>query len=218
MPKPANNDTGQKSFQLVSCQLLTGWLSHPCFKITELVFWKKYLITSQKRERHMGLQEEIQETLERLDEAIHYERSSEDPERTIRLIHLGFVLNEAKKYVTSLQKEATSLLLDSEWDQTPYQSQQFSMETKTGNPRKKWDHMALANVVAKRIHDRSIDMDTGEVTKTAQQQIQELLEYASPSYWRVTALKDIGIDPDDYCEVQDPITNLIYRSNEETNG
>ena len=86
----------------------------------------------------MGLQEEIQETLERLDEAIHYERSSEDPERTIRLIHLGFVLNEAKKYVTSLQKEATSLLLDSEWDQTPYQSQQFSMETKTGNPRKKW--------------------------------------------------------------------------------
>ena len=166
----------------------------------------------------MGLQEEIQESLERLDEAIHLERSSDDPERNIRLIHLGFILNEAKKYVTSLQKEATELLLKSDWDKTPYQNQRFSVETKTGQPRKKWDHQGLASQVAKRIHDRSIDIDTGEITKSPQEQIQELLEYASPSYWRVTALKEIGIDPDDYCEVQEPITNLIYRSTEDTNG
>lgn len=166
----------------------------------------------------MGLQEEIQETLERLDGAIHLERSAEDPEKTIRLIHLGFVLNEAKKYITSLQKEATELLLSSDWDKSPYQNQQFSVETKTGQPRKKWDHKGLASQVAKRIHDRSVDIDTGEVTKTAQEQIEELLEYASPSYWRVTALKEIGIDPDDYCEVQEPITNLIYRSTESNVG
>ena len=93
-------------------------------------------------------------------------------------------------------------------------TQQFSVETKTGNPRKKWDHKELASQVAKKIHDRSIDMDTGELMKSAEEQIQELLEYASPSYWRVTALKELGIDPDEYCEVQDPITNLIYRSND----
>lgn len=162
----------------------------------------------------MGLQEEVQEALERLDSAIHYERTADDPEQTVRLIHLGFILNEAKKYVTSLQKEATELLLGSEWDQSPYQTRQFSMETKTGQPRKKWDHKGLASQVAKRIHDRSIDMDTGELVKSAEEQIQELLEYASPSYWRVTALKELGIDPDDYCEVLDPITNLIYRSNQ----
>jgi 3-oxoacyl-(acyl-carrier-protein) synthase len=155
----------------------------------------------------------MQETLERLDEAVDYERSADDPERTVRLIHLGFILNEAKKYITSLQKEATDILLKSDWDQTPYQSKQFSMETKTGQPRKKWDHKGLGSQVARRIHDRSIDMDSDELLKSAEEQIQELLEYASPSYWRVTALKELGIDPDDYCEVLDPITNLIYRSN-----
>ena len=84
----------------------------------------------------MGLQEETFEMLERLDEAVHLERKSEDPERVVRLIHMGFILNEAKKYITSLQKEASTLLLDSEWDQSPFQAQQFSMETKTGQPRK----------------------------------------------------------------------------------
>lgn len=163
----------------------------------------------------MGLQEETFEMLERLDEAVHLERSSEDPERIIRLIHIGYVLNEAKKYITSLQKEASNLLLDSEWDQSPFTAQQFSMETKTGNPRKKWDHKGLASVVAKRIHDRSIDIDTGELLKSAEEQIGELLEYASPSYWRVTALRELGIDADAYCEVQEPITNLIYRSNDD---
>ena len=162
----------------------------------------------------MGLQEETFEMLERLDEAVHLERKSEDPERVVRLIHMGFILNEAKKYITSLQKEASTLLLDSEWDQSPFQSQHFSMETKTGQPRKKWDHKGLASVVAKRIHDSSIDMDTGELLKSAEEQIGELLEYASPSYWRVTALRELGIEPDDYCEVQEPITNLIYRSND----
>ncbi len=163
----------------------------------------------------MGLQEETFEMLKRLDEAVHLERSSEDPERIIRLIHIGYVLNEAKKYITSLQKEASNLLLDSEWDQSPFMAQQFSMETKTGNPRKKWDHKGLASVVAKRIHDRSIDIDTGELLKSAEEQIGELLEYASPSYWRVTALRELGIDADAYCEVQEPITNLIYRSNDD---
>jgi hypothetical protein len=160
----------------------------------------------------MGLQEELQETLMKLNDSIVLEKTADDPERIVRLMYLGWMLNEAKKDIQLLQKETLDLILDSDWDHTPMSTQQFSVETKTGNPRKKWDHRQLASLVAKRIHDRSIDMDTGEILKTPQQQIEELLEYASPSYWRVTALRELGIDPDEYCEVQDPITNLIYRS------
>jgi hypothetical protein len=104
-------------------------------------------------------------------------------------------------------------LINSDWDQSPYETQLFSIETKTGAPRKKWDHKMLAHLVAKKITDKAIDMDTGEVLKTPQQMIQELLIYAAPSYWRVAALKELGIDPDDFCEVGEPLTNLIYRSN-----
>ena len=92
-------------------------------------------------------------------------------------------------------------------------TQLFSIETKTGAPRKKWDHDMLAVLVAKKITDTAIDMDTGEVTKTPQQMIRELLDYAAPSYWRVGALRELGIDPDEYCDVGEPLTSLIYRSN-----
>jgi len=160
----------------------------------------------------MGLQEDLQASLDKLDEAIHHERSATDPERTMRLIFLGFIVGEAKKTIASLQKEAADILLKSDWDRSPFQNQHFSMETKTGQPRKKWDHDGLATLVAKRISDSSIDMDTGEVLKSAQQMIKELLEYAAPSYWRVGALKELGIDPDDFCDVGEPLTNLIYRS------
>ena len=162
----------------------------------------------------MGLQEELQETLMRLNDSIVLEKTADDPERIVRLMYLGWMLNEAKIDIQLLQKETVDLILESDWDHTPMSTQQFSVETKTGNQRKKWDHKELASLVAKRIHDRSIEMDTGEVLKRPQQQIEELLEYASPSYWRVTALRELGIDPDEYCEVQDPITNLIYRSND----
>ena len=161
----------------------------------------------------MGLQEDLQASLDKLDEAINYERSADDPERTMRLIFLGFIVGEAKKTIAALQRVAAEILLKSDWDRSPFQNQHFSMETKTGQPRKKWDHDGLAAAVAKRISDSAIDMDTGEILKSAQQMIKELLEYAAPSYWRVGALRDLGIDPDDFCDVGEPITNLIYRSN-----
>jgi hypothetical protein len=162
----------------------------------------------------VGLQEETDEAINRLDEAVRLERNADDPERELRLIYLGFILNEAKKMISTIQKEAYDLLLDSDWDRSPMENKQFSLETKTGQPRKKWDHKGLAALVASRINDRSIDMETGELLKTPQEQIIELLEYASASYWRVGALKELGIDVDAYCEVLDPLTNLIYRSKE----
>ena len=159
----------------------------------------------------MGLREDLTDLLNRLDEAVWEERSSE--ENTEALLHLGFLLNDAKRRITSILKEAEAVLLKSDWDRSPYMTQLFSIETKTGAPRKKWNHDTLAALVAKRITDAAIDMDTGEVIKTPQQMIRELLDYAAPSYWRVGALRELGIDADDYCDVGEPLTSLIYRSN-----
>lgn len=162
----------------------------------------------------MGIQEELSEMLNKLDDSVHLEKTTEDPERIYRLMHLGFILSEAKKIIASLQEEAKTILLDSDWDRSPFHAQQFNMETKTGAPRKKWDHDKLAELVAQRISDTAIDMDTGEITKTPRQMIKELLQYGAVSYWRVQALRDLGIDADEYCDVGEPNTNLIYRSNE----
>ena len=75
----------------------------------------------------MGLQEDLQASLDKLDEAIHYERDADDPERTMRLIFLGFIIGEAKKTIASLQKEAADIWLKSDWDRSPFQNQHFSM-------------------------------------------------------------------------------------------
>jgi hypothetical protein len=162
----------------------------------------------------MTLRQDLDDVLDRLDTACMDEQGTSGEERSERLLHLGFILNEAKKRISSILRETEATLIDSDWDQSPYETQLFSIETKTGAPRKKWDHKALATLVAKKITDQAIDMDTGEVLKTQRQMIEELLIYAAPSYWRVTALKDLGIDSDDFCEVGDPLTNLIYRSND----
>ena len=163
----------------------------------------------------MGLREDLDLVINDLDEAVWGERSATDSEKSVRLLHLGFILNDAKKRIASILKEAEAVLLNSDWDRLPYDTGLFSIETKTGAPRKKWDHDTLAALVAKKINDKSINMDTGEITSTPQEMIRDLLTYAAPSYWRVGALRELGIDPDDFCDVGEPITNLVYRSKQD---
>jgi len=73
-------------------------------------------------------------------------------------------------------------------------------EKMTGAPRKAWQHQRLGQEVARRIVDSSVDMDTGEILKSTEEMITELLKYAAPSYWRVKTLKELGIDANKYAE------------------
>ena len=86
-----------------------------------------------------------------------------------------------------------------------------SVEKKMAYSRKSWKHDVLANVVSERIIQMSVNMDTGEITKTPQELAAEMLTYCAPSYWRVKELKTIGINPDNYCEVGDLQTSIIVR-------
>lgn len=83
----------------------------------------------------------------------------------------------------------------------------------TGAPRKKWDNENLISDVYDRIQQSSVDMDTGEVVLSDKEIAIKLLDYLSPSYWRVKALNEIGINADMYCETGEPKTSVaIYGS------
>jgi hypothetical protein len=85
------------------------------------------------------------------------------------------------------------------------------IEKKTYYERKAWQHKDLAKVVVNRLTQMSIDMDTGEVTKSPEEIALELMTYCAPSYWRIKELNNIGINPDLYCETGQLKTSIIVR-------
>jgi hypothetical protein len=78
-------------------------------------------------------------------------------------------------------------------------------------PRKAWKNQEVATEVAQRIQRMAVDMDTGEVKMTTEEMITKLLDFVYPSYWRLKPLRDIGINPDDYCEVGEPKPTIKYQ-------
>lgn len=75
-----------------------------------------------------------------------------------------------------------------------------TVEKKWDKNRKAWKHKDLADVVSEKIESLAIDMDTGERVLSTKEMITALLDYVQPSYWRVTALSNIGVNADDYCQ------------------
>jgi hypothetical protein len=85
------------------------------------------------------------------------------------------------------------------------------IERKSGYDRKAWKHKDLGAEVVDKLISMSVDMDTGEVTKSTRQIALEILDYCAPSYWRIKELGKIGVNPDNYCEVGELKTSLIVR-------
>lgn len=66
---------------------------------------------------------------------------------------------------------------------------------------KRWDHEeAMRHVVARALDERTIDPDTGEVEPSWATVARAVMECAGIGYWRVGALKDKGLDPDEFFE------------------
>lgn len=86
-----------------------------------------------------------------------------------------------------------------------------SIEKKSSYDRKGWKHAELGSAVAERLVKMSVDMDTGEVTKSPQQIAEEMLSYCAPSYWRIKELNKIGLNADNYSEVGELKTSIIVR-------
>lgn len=122
-------------------------------------------------------------------------------------------LEYMKRELAEMHDQAKSILADLMGEAPEYSAGNFSFEKKQGAQRKSWDHKGLANVVAKRIVETSIDLDTGEVLRSPAEMIAAAFEFAGVSYWRVKELQKIGVNADSYCEVGEGKTNIIVRPN-----
>jgi hypothetical protein len=128
------------------------------------------------------------------------------------LMQLASDLHLVKAYTTELFNELQTIVTDHIGNTAnPVSVDGATIEIKSGSPRKTWDHQGLINDVSKRIVDSSIDLDTGEVTKTPVQMIREALDFAGISYWKVTKLKELHLDADEYCEVGESKKSLVIR-------
>ena len=87
----------------------------------------------------------------------------------------------------------------------------IKIEKNSSYERKGWKHKDIGSAVADKLMKMSVDMDTGEITKSPQEIALDMLTYCAPSYWRVKELNKIGINPDNYCEVGDLKTSIIVR-------
>lgn len=68
--------------------------------------------------------------------------------------------------------------------------------------RKAWDSQSLFGTVASRaVNMREPDAD-GCITAPEAVVLDSLQKCVGVSYWRVGALRDLGIDPDEYCSVE----------------
>jgi hypothetical protein len=73
--------------------------------------------------------------------------------------------------------------------------------------RKSWEHARLVSLTAEAIIAKARDAD-GTLNVPPAVLIGQLLDYAHVDYWKIKALKDIGVDPDDYCEAGNANMNL----------
>jgi hypothetical protein len=120
-------------------------------------------------------------------------------------------LDGIKREIGEMHESAKNALIERMGETAEYTHEGFVFEKKSGAPRKTWDHQSLGQIVAQRLIDLSMDMDTGEMTRTPEQIARDMLIYAAPSYWRVTELNKIGVNADNYCEVGEPKASIIIR-------
>lgn len=85
-----------------------------------------------------------------------------------------------------------------------------TVQLRKGNKRKEWDHSGLAS----RVLDRHLTTaGTGEMPSPWTVR-DWLLEVLAPSYWRVGVLKQLDIDPDDYCQTSPGRPTVQITTNE----
>jgi hypothetical protein len=118
----------------------------------------------------------------------------EDPETVAAVID---VLDLAKKRLRELYDNYEQAVWPS-FRQPLNLPNGVRLESLVSTPRAGWKHKELGKEVAKKIVDSSFDFDTGEMLKSHEDMVTELLRYVGVSYWKLTPLREVGIDPDKY--------------------
>lgn len=114
---------------------------------------------------------------------------------------VAMLMNDQENFLIEKMQETESVVLESG----------ETVEKKWSKNRSGWQHKDLAQVVASRIENLAIDMDTGERVMSTSEMITKLLDFVQPSYWRVTALTDVGINADDFCQAGESKASISIR-------
>jgi hypothetical protein len=114
---------------------------------------------------------------------------------------MALIYDEMLKKVSDLMEEEPLIQVESG----------HSIEKKWSKDRRGWRHKELAEVVASRVTQMSIDMDTGERLMSHEEIARRMLDFVQPSYWRVSALEEIGVVADEYCTVGDTKASVVVR-------
>lgn len=136
-----------------------------------------------------------------------YARTSDDG--IDLLAELFILMDQFRKDVNMVNETVMSTVADRMDAEVIFLDNGMQVDKKQGEDRKKWDHAALAVEVARKIQQLSIDPDTGEITMSPDEMMVKMLEYAAPSYWRLTQLRSIGVDADKYCEKSEGKIRLV---------
>jgi hypothetical protein len=157
----------------------------------------------------------LADALDNLEHQI-FEMSKSDLDKDPKeILQVATNLHAVKSRIGALYSDIQAVITD-EYDYfaTPIAVDGATVEIKAGSARKKWDHASISDDVARRIVNTSVNIDTGEITKTPLEMLQEFTQYMGVSYWKVGKLKELHLDADEYCEVSPPKKNIVIRRSE----
>jgi hypothetical protein len=121
-------------------------------------------------------------------------------------------VEELRGELATVRDAAEHRLVDAMGDLPELSISGATLEVRRSDSRKAWAHKDIATEVAQRIVQTNVDFETGEMLRSTEDLITDVLNYAGVSYWKVKALNTIGISADDYCEVTEgPMKIRIHR-------
>ena len=91
---------------------------------------------------------------------------------------------------------------------------QYGLVEVTKRRNRKWDHEDLVRHLTRVALDRrEMDPETGEIVSRPTWEIvtNALVDCAGIGYWRIGALKDYGLDPDEFAEVTSESRSVAIR-------
>lgn len=108
------------------------------------------------------------------------------------------LVREARRRLSDVERVLENAVADSMQGKTEEVHEVGVLEKRGGKKRKSWDHEGVASRVVSEIR---VDKETGEVRDPSPQEVANaLVEAAGINYWKVSSLRDLGIEPSEYCE------------------
>ena len=139
---------------------------------------------------------------------------TDHPDLTLEeLVEVLVALNRRRDEMKLIYDEVCRRVATSMNEMKEYHAPEgVTIEKKWAKSRTAWQHDRLAQEVGHRLALMSIDFDTGEITRSPEELVADLVKYLAPNYWRVGALKELGLNPDEYCEAGESKPAIIVRN------